>query len=247
MGAQDGTTDIEVVFDPAQRLEWLRDLLHLDGLGDVDEDPATGYGIIALTGLGSNISRENEVLKDKLQRKQRILQEAMAATGVTHYDPASAPYSPDTNLDATPGEVYRVDTKRVALARHVTYVDILPTTGGGIEQEKARRLGKFLYIFHDPDIRTSRMQVDRAVHLSLKHLSGAKDQLVELFRFVHAHDPCIGFDQGLPAMIGKNRETGAIVNLEKEVAARWPGLVYDYDPHKQILEFETRNARMISE
>jgi hypothetical protein len=241
-------SNIVVVMGPEQREKHIETMLRLDGLGDVRENRLIGYGIIALTGLGNNVSSENEHIKTYLGSRQAILAAAMKqGAGITLYDPASAPYSPDKNLTAQPNEIFMVDSARVGMARHITFADVLPTTGGGIELEKARRLGKFMYIFHDPKIRTSRMQPDRAFHLSVENFAGNKNHLAEIFAFVNEYDPALGFDDGVPSMLGVHRRTGSVVNLEKEVKINWPELVYQYNGNVQILIMACQNPQVFFE
>ena len=238
---------IRVVLNPEQRQRHIEHLLALDGLSEVREDRQIGYGIIALTGLGVNVSPINEEIKTFLGSRQSILAAAMAGSGITLYDPASAPFSPDKDLQSQPNQIFMVDSARVANARHVTLSDVLPTTGGGIELEKARRMGKFLYVFHDCNIRTSRMQPDHAFHLSVENFSGRKNELADLFAFVNEYDPAIGFDEGVPSMLGVHRHTGKIVNLEKEVRQHFPQLSYQYDGKVQILIMVCQNSQVFFE
>ena len=238
---------IQIILDPEGRERHIANMLALDGLGDVREDREIGYGAIALTGLGSGVSSANEQIKTYLGRRQSILAAAMKSAGVTLYDPASAPYSPDKNLESQPNEIFMVDSARVAIARHVTFVDVLASTGAGIELEKARRLGKFVYVFHDPHIRTSRMQPDRAFHLCVGNFSNSQRDFASLFSYVNEFDPAIGFDDGVPCMIGVHRITGLIVNLEKAVRENWPDLAYYYDGNVQILIMACQTPNLFME
>lgn len=65
------------------------------------------------------------------------MEDVIAVSGITAYDPGSAPYSPDTNLTSQPNEVYVVDSGKIAGARFFVGHNILPSTGQGIEAEKA--------------------------------------------------------------------------------------------------------------
>lgn len=241
------SSKIKVLMDPVQRDAFVQSLIHMDGLGSTREDPAVGYGIIALTGLGTNLSPANEQVKTYLGNRQSILRLAMGKAGITLYDPASAPYSPDVNLTASPRTVFMVDTARVAMARHVSFTDVIASTGSGIELEKARRFGKFIYVFHDPEIRTSRMQPDRTLHLVAQNFGRLQNQFIELFQFMQEYDPCIGFDGDMPAMLGAHKQTGSVVNLEEAVARRWPDLMYEYDGTKPLLMMACLNPDLFLE
>jgi hypothetical protein len=239
--------NLEILYSPEQRVTFFAQMLEKDGLRGTEEDPFTGYGILPLTGLGTNISQTNEQVKSYIQERQRILQEAMNRAGIALYDPASAPYSPDAGLSAGPEKVYQTDSLRVAMAKHVTFLDLLPTTGGGIELDKANVMGKFTYIFHDPRIRTSRMQPHRALHLAAEHMAAMRDELAELFAFVQQFEPCIGLQDGAPAMIGRHSETGEYANLEREVARLWPHLLFSYDGQAPIVQMDVINPGIFAE
>ena len=237
----------DILYDPDERRAFIDTLMRMDGLKHDGERRDTGYGIIALTGLGKDVSDSNERVKAYISSRQGILRACMGAAGIELYDPANAPYSPDTNLKSRPNEVFSVDSLRVSMARHVSFADVIATTGGGIEQEKARRMGKFCYIFHDPNIRTSRMQIDRALHLSAANFGKMRNQFIEMFEFMQEYEPCIGLYQGAPAMIGMHQQTGTAANLEIEVAKRWPELIYEYEGTKDILMLSCMNPHLFVE
>jgi hypothetical protein len=226
---------LRVVFNDGQRISFNQVLLETDGLGNLIEDPCVGYGAVALTGLGNQLSQNNESLKAHLAHHQSVLKSAMADIGVTLYDPASSPFSPDLDLSKQPNEVFMMDSARIAMARHITFLDIIPTTGVGIELEKARRLRKFLYVLHHPEIRTSRMQPDCALHLASSDIENDRGILTEIFAFVHEHTPCVGLNNSTPVMMGINRKTGQVVDLEQATKERWPSIIYRYDGTKRIL------------
>lgn len=224
-----------VALNPQQRLKAMTDWLFLDGITDVTEDPNMGYGAIAITALREGISAKNDEVRAHLRFRQSCLIDAACAAGITLYDPDRASSSLDPNYTVNPTEIFAANTRNVARARHVTFIDVVGSTGCGIELEKARRLGKFVYVFHDPNIRTGRMHPDRSFHLSLNDFAGNKNQLTALFAFVNEHDPCLGFDGRVPVALGVHRETGMLVNLEQAVQERWPELMYRYDPATRIL------------
>jgi hypothetical protein len=237
-------TQPQIHYTPEDRKTLQAYKLVKDGLQEVDEDPHIGYGIVPLTGLGTNISAVNERVKNYIQERQHMLQYAMKKAGITLYDPASAPYSPDLDLSAGPEEVYQTDSLRIAKARHVTFLDMLPTTGGGEELEKARDSGKFVYIIHDPAVRTSRMQPRGTLHLAIDDMVAKQDALIGLFAFVHQFEPCIGLQDGAPAMIGRHSETGEYANLEREVAHHCPDLIFSYNPNAPIVQMSVLNPEI---
>ncbi len=239
--------ELRIALDPEARRKFNAQLLALDGFDGIEEDFTIGYGAIALTGLGEKISPENELVKSVLASRQGILRKAMAEIGITLYDPQQAPFSPDKDLTVPPDQVFKFDSARIALAGHVTFVDIIPSTGCGTELEKARRFGKLTYSFHDPRIRTSRMQPDRTFHLSIDNFDERQPELTEIFRFTNQYHPCLGFSGTTPVMLGVHREKGKLVDLEKEVQERWPHLVYRYIKATPILALSCLDTSQLVE
>lgn len=237
-------TQPQILYTPEDRKALQARKLEKDGMQYVREDPDIGYGIMPLTGLGTNISAINEQIKSYIHERQRLLQNAMAHAGIDLYDPASAPYSPDIDLSAGPQQVYQTDSLRVAMARHVTFLDLLPTTGGGEELEKARDSGKFVHIIHDPGIRTSRMQPHGVLHLAIDDMAERQHELTAIFAFVHQFEPCIGLQDGVPAMMGWHSATNSYVNLEREVARYWPDLIYRYNAEVPIIQVSVLNPEI---
>lgn len=239
--------ELRIALDPEERKKFNLQLLALDGLHGIEEDHTIGYGAIALTGLGQNISPENERLKSVLTQRQQILRQSMTNAGITLYDPQQAPFSPDRSLSAPPDEIFKFDSAKIARAGHVTFVDIIPSTGCGTELEKARRFGKLTYSFHDPRIRTSRMQPDRTFHLSIDNFIERQSELTEIFNLTNQYHPCLGFSGTTPVMLGVHREKGKLVNLEKEVQERWPHLIYRYDGNTPILALSCLDTSQLVE
>jgi hypothetical protein len=154
---------------------------------------------------------------------------AMAANGIDLFDPITTPFAPDGDLSASPARVYQTYIQRIAQARHITFIDLIPSTGCGVEITKAYDWGKFLYIIHDPQIRTTRMQPLRTFHLAFTDLVAERAILAEIIGFVNQHHPCLGLRGSTPVMLGIHRQTGALVDLEEEVRNRWPDHWYDWD------------------
>ncbi len=244
---------LKILMTPEERLKHINTILEIDGLApEIIDDPSVGYGIIALSGLGNDLSPANENIKACLQNRQDILHAAMKKANIELYDPATAPYSLDANPSAQPDEIFAVDSLRIAMARYITFIDVIATTGSGIELEKARGMGKFIVIFHDPNIRTSRMQPNRTIHLSADNFEALEETLTELFKFLNEFEPAIGVEieddhTEMPVAIGRNIKTGKFVNLEKEITQRWPELTHQYDGSINVLEMSCQNTDIFFE
>lgn len=142
---------IVVLKDPSQREEYIDMILELDGLSHIREDPNAAYCPISLTSTPSS-------LKEAILKRQDLLMKGvLEKVGITAYDPSSAPFSPDTNLISTPDEIYNVDSGKIVGARFFVGHNILPSTGQGIEFEKAEKYNRMSVILMDKNIRVSRM------------------------------------------------------------------------------------------
>ena len=145
--------------DPEQRRKHINLLLKLEGLEHIQEDPAAAYCPISLTLTPVELK---EILK---LRQQTLMNHVLGNAGITAYDPNSAPYSPDKNLTSHPSEVYIVDSAKIAGARFFVGHNLLPSTGQGVEAEKAKIYNKMAVMLMDKKIRVSRMQPTRTIYL----------------------------------------------------------------------------------
>jgi len=225
-----------MLIGPENRKEYLENLITMDGLAGVVEDPTAAYCAVSLTNTPSSA-------KSFVTQRQTILKEILEAVKITHYDPATAPLSPDLNLTAGPSEVYRTDLARVAGARFFTAFDTFPSTGVGVEIEAARRYNRISVIFHDHKIRTSRMQPDCAIHVAIKDLKQQQEQVKELFSFLREYTPGRGIEEQHPLLLGF--KDGQSVNLPELAAKEFPELVYTYDGTKPSLTFSVDNFEVL--
>lgn len=232
---------MKVVMDPEQRQKYLDMLLELDGLSHIKEDPQAAYCLISLTSTPDQ-------LKEIIKRRQKILmEEVLRVAGITAYDPGSAPYSPDTNLTAQPNEVYVVDSGKIIGARFFVGHNILPSTGQGIEAEKAKIYNRMAVMLMDKNIRVSRMQPHRAIYLQYSHFQTEADRFIPVFEMLQLYEPGMGFNDQLPVLLGFEKKGRGIVDLEEKIYREFPHLQYKYDGHTPILKIRSENPELFYE
>lgn len=228
---------IKVTLDPEQREKYINRLLELDGLSHIKEDQKAAYCPISLTNTPDEI-------KPVLKFRQSVLMEKLAASGITAYDPSTAPYSPDLNLTAQPNEVYVVDSGKIVGARFFVGHNILPSTGQGIEAEKAKIYNRIVVILVDKKIRVSRMQPHRAIYLHYDNFEKEAKHLIPVFEMLQRYDPGIGFNGSLPVLLGFEKKTGKVVDLEQEIYEEFPFLQYTYEGKAHIVKLKVENSEI---
>jgi hypothetical protein len=232
---------IKVTMDPQQRQKYIDMLLELDGLSHIKEDPSAAYCPISLTSTP-------EELKNSIKNRQKILMdEVLGASNITAYDPASAPYSPDTNLISQPNEVYVVDSSKIVGARFFVGHNILPSSGQGIEAEKAKIYNRISVILIDKNIRVSRMQPHRTIYLQYSNFEKQAEDFIPVFEMLKNYEPGIGFNGNLPVILGFNKNNGHIVDLEELIYNEFPSLQYRYNGETPILKLRSENPELFYE
>jgi len=220
---------------PLLRPLYLKQSLARDGLTGIREDRYAAYCALSLTSTPDE-------LKPILKQRQSILMDILSEAGLTVYDPGSAPFSPDAGLSVNPKEIYRIDKGKIVGARFFTSLDILPSTGVGVEEETARNYNRIAVVLHDKKIRTSRMQPNRVIHLQYDDLEAQGAQFLHVFQLLQTYEPGIGFDHGVPALLGFQGKK--VVNLEKLIYETFPGLKYEYDGNMPIVELQSKNPQV---
>ena len=227
--------------DPEQRKEYLDNLLKNDGLSHIEEDPLASYCPISLT-------QTPKELKPYLSKRQNILMnEVLANAGITAYDPGTAPYSPDTNLESKPQEVYLVDSSKIAGARFFVGHNISPSNGVGVEAEKAKFYNRMSVVLMDKNIRVSRMQPIRAIYLQYDNFEEQAKEFTPIFEMLTNYDPGMGFNDNIPVLLGFEKDSSKVVDLEEEVYKNFPKLQYYYNGKKPIIEFRAENPEIFYE
>jgi len=229
---------IKIDKNPQDRKIYLKELLDRDGLTGIKENPKSAYCALSLTSTPEN-------LKNSIKTKQRFLMELLARAGITAYDPGSSPTSPDLALKMGPEEIYRIDKSKVVSSRYFVSLDLLPSTGTGVEAETARVYNRISVMLHDRKIRTSRMQPNRTIHLAFDDLVKEAEDFIDVFRFLQEFEPGIGFTNKIPSLLGFRKDS-SVVDLEKEVYKNFPHLVYVYDGNVSNVKLTCENIELFS-
>lgn len=233
------STGITVCVSARDRASYIDRILSVDGLSHVTEDPRAAYCPISLT-------QTPDELKPILKRRQDLLMDGvLKRAGITAYDPFSAPYSPDTNLTSLPGEVYQVDSSKIAGARFFVGHNLVASTGFGVELEKASKLNRMAVILYDRKIRISRMQPHRIIYLQYDRFEEQLDRFVAVFSLLSGFEPGMGFAHGVPVLLGYDGTSA--VDLEALVYGRFPDLAYRYDGTADMLRLTAANPQLFTE
>ena len=231
---------IKVVLDPEQRIKYLDYLLSIDGLSNINEDVHAAYCPISLT------STPQELKSSIFSRQQCLSEKVLQPVGITAYDPSSAPYSPDKNLISQPNEIYLVDSMKIAGARYFVGHNILPSTGFGVELEKAKTFNRISVIFLDKNIRVSRMQPNRTIYLQYNNFEKQSKDFCDVFKLIKEFEPGIGFCDNIPVLLGfRNNESP--IDLESTVYNEFPHLQYQYNGKEPILQLKVTNPELFYE
>lgn len=227
---------IQIEIGPLTRPAYLNKLLFSDGLTGIREDRHAAYCAIPLTSAP-------EKLQPDMVKRQNNLLGILKDAGITGYDPKTAPFSPDAGLKFTPEEVSRVDTGKLAGARFFTLLDLLPSTGVGIEERVAYDYNRIAVILHDKNIRTTRMQTNRSIHLSYDNLEEQREDLIAVFRLLQNFTPGTGFENGKPVLLGFCGNKA--YNLEKLIYQIFPDLKYEYKPDIPAIKLLAANPKIL--
>lgn len=227
--------------NPAQRKTYLDMLLANDGLSHIEEDPLAAYCPISLT-------QTPETLKPYVQERQELLmQKVLAVANIKAYDPGSAPYSPEKNLTSQPDEVYLVDSSKIVGARFFVGHNLLPSTGYGVEAEKAKLFNRISVILVDANVRISRMQPHRAIYLQYRNFAAEYKKFIPVFQMLTQYEPGMGFHDGRPVLLGFKKGSEEVVDLESEVYRQFPDLQYAYNGVTPIAQLSVVNPEIFYE
>jgi hypothetical protein len=232
---------IKVDIDASERGNYLNNLLRLDGLSHIREDHYSAYCPISLTSTP-------EELKPFVQKRQKILMEdVLGEAGIKAYDPGSAPFSPDKDLSSQPNEIYVVDSGKIVGSRFFVGHNILPSTGFGIEFEKAKIYNRVSVILADKSIRVSRMQPHRAIYLEYSNFEEQAKDFVPVFERLKEYEPGMGFNGKLPVLLGFHKKTWEVVDLEEMIYEEFPDLQYKFNGKTPIVKLRSENPELFYE
>lgn len=230
--------EITVLLNPKQRQQHIRKLLELDGFPEIEEDPVGVF-------CGMSLTSAPIALKDVLDKRQRQLISVLEQAGLTTYSPDRAPYTPDLNLVSQPQEIYRVDSQGIIARRFFVGHHLTPSTGFGVELEKAKFYNRIAVVLMQKNIRVSRMQPHRVIYLVYENFEKQKVDFVEVFKFLQQFDPGVGLNGEVPVLLGFRKEGMEIVDLEEAIYEKFPQLKYHYDGQVPILKLVSENPNLL--
>lgn len=193
----------------------------INGIIDIDELEDAAYCPVSITSTPEN-------LRDVISQTHNTLIEILKNAGINAYDPATAPFSLDNNPDASPDEVYRADLTRVAMARYVVGVNLIPSFGMGVEFQAAVDMNKFAVMLLNKNVRVSRMQPHRLIRLAYDDLNQESEGIQQVFELLKEYDPIITDEIPYNDQAGIHKETREVVNIEKIIADKFPQFIYNY-------------------
>lgn len=228
--------------DPAKRQEHLNELLEIEGLSHIKEEVDTAYCPISLTNTPDEI-------KEAVAMRQRILiEKVLKPAGIKGYDPYTSPFSPDKSLQHLPNEIYLADSGRIVSARFFVGHNIMPSTGQGVEIEKAKTFNRISVILMDKKIRISRMLPHRSIYLKYEDFEKEYDKFIPVFELLKKYDPGVGFkivsEADEPILLGFHKESGEVVDLEDLVYKNFSDLKYKYDENVDALKLRVLNKEV---
>jgi hypothetical protein len=233
--------NFKVILDPVKRKQYLTRLLKLDGLKNIIEKENRAYCAVSLTSTPKK-------LKTIIQKRQNILiNKILKPSKIQGYDPASAPYSPDLNLTTLPNEIYKIDSAKLAACRYFINLDILPSTGQGVESEKAKNFNKLCVYLIDENIRTSRMKPHRAIYLQYNNLKKQINEFIKVFEFLNKFNPGLGIKNGTPVLLGFEKKGKKIIDLSQETYRKFPNLKYKYNAQTPNIKLKVANLQIFYE
>lgn len=235
----DQVSELKVILTPQQRLKFIDQLLKIDGLSHIKEGIDSAYCPISLTQTPDDIKRY------VINRQKILIDKVLYKTGIKGYDPYTAPFSPDKNLNFLPTHIYTVDSGKIASSRFFVGHNITASTGFGVELEKASKYNRIAVILYDKHIRISRMQPHRVIYLEYDNFEKQIPDFIEVFKYLKTFEPGIGFHNNVPVLLGFKGKK--VFDLEQEVYQRFPHLQYKYNGKIPILKLRSENPNIFYE
>ena len=123
--------------------------------------------------------------------------------------------------------------------------NILPSTGQGIEAEKAKIFNRISVILIDENVRVFRMQPHRAIYLQYSNFEDQAEQFVDVFKMLKEYEPGMGFNKGVPVLLGFEKRGNKVVDLEEKVYKEFPHLQYQYNGETPIIKLKAENPEQL--
>jgi len=215
----------EILLNPEQRKKHIENLLALDGIGHIEEIRDGIYCAVPLTGapieLRKFIEGEHEKIKTCIRK-----------AGLKIYDPKDSGMNPWVGIKERPQVVYDADTNQVVTPRFFEFTNIFPTTGGGIEQQKAITFVKIPVVIVKDGTYTSRMSTGarRIILLEYKDAEQQQEEITEVFFTLRNYEIGIGTCSvhGNTLIGFSGKETVCLPGLIEE---KFPTLKYNFDKY----------------
>lgn len=216
-----------VLLNPEQRSEHIKRLLELDGLV-ISEEMVDGiYTALPLTGA-------TDEMKIFIEKEHEKIKECINDSGLRIYDPKDAADNPWRSLKSEPTYVYDVDTIQVVTPRFFEFTNVFPSTGAGVEEQKAITYIKIPVVITKSGIRTSRMSTGarRIILIEYEDAVAQRNEIASVFKTLRAYEPGIG-----NCSIHGNTLLGFAGNdepicLPGLIGDKFPSLVYNFEKYK---------------
>lgn len=216
----------EVLLNPEQRERHIESLLRLDGLGSIKEVRDGIYCAVPLTGAPVD-------MRNFIHEEHEKIKECIKNAGLKIYDPKDAPQNPWIKITDKPQMVYDTDTLQVVTPRFFEFTNVFPTTGGGIEEQKAINYVKIPVVVVKNGTYTSRMSTGARRIILLEYDNAKKQQkeITDVFLTLRKYEPGIGicsFHGNTLLGFSKSGETFCLPGLVEDL---FPQLTYNFDKY----------------
>jgi hypothetical protein len=146
-----------------------------------------------------------------------------------------------------PNVIYTSDSANIVGARYFVGHNLLPSSGFGVEVEKAKFYNRVIVILTDENIRISRMQPHRAIMLQYRDFKRQVPEFIEVFKLLQKYDVGMGFNGELPVLLGFEKGTEKVVDLELLVYEAFPKLRYQYNGQVPAIKLRAENSELFYE
>jgi hypothetical protein len=216
----------KVLLSPDERSAYISNLLRLDGLGAIEEKRDAVYCAIPLTGASKD---ERTFIGEEHDKIKRCIMKA----DLSIYDPKETGTNPWLRIAGRPQEVYDLDTIQVVTPKFFEFTNVYPSTGAGIEQQKAITYLKIPVIVTKAGVYTSRMSTGarRTILIEYSDAEAQQDEIAGVFKRLRRYEPGIGMCTVHGNTLLGYSDSQAPVCLSGLMEEQFPGLVYNFDKY----------------
>jgi len=216
----------KILLNSEQRLVHIEKLLELDGLEDVVENRNGIYCAVPLTGAPEE---KRKFIEDEHEKIKTCIKEA----GLEIYDPKDAPQNPWLKITDLPTTVYDQDTLQVVTPKFFEFTNVYPSTGAGIEQQKAIMYLKIPVIVNKAGVYTSRMSngARRSIVIEYNDAVSEKEEITSLFKTLMKFEPGIGMCKLHGNTLIGYSDSKNPVCLPGLIDELYPSLVYNFSKY----------------